>query len=167
MKTLVFLVMMSIGLMSMNAQNWYAGGSIGFFDTNASGKNSATFLLAPEAGYWFTNSMALGVALDMEFYKHYTGISISPYLRYSYFSIDKLSLFLDAGGTIPAGDFKNWKVGIEPGISFDISDRFTILSHMGFLGYRKFNERNSEGKKIHQTGLWLTNDLSFSLFYKF
>ena len=151
----------------MQAENWYAGGTLGFFDTNATGSNKATFIVSPEAGYWFTNNVALGVALDMEFYSHYTGISISPYLRYAYLTMGKVQLFVDGGGTIPAGDAKNWKVGLEPGIAFNINERITVLSHLGFLGYRKFNERNIKGDKIHQTGLSITNQLSLSLFYNF
>ena len=42
-----------------------------------------------------------------------------------------------------------------------------VLSHLGFLGYRKLHDRNVNGKKIHETGLVLTNDLTFSLFYNF
>ena len=159
--------MMFLGVIAMQAENWYAGGSLGFYDTNATGKSKATFLVAPEAGYWFTDNLALGVSLDMLFYKDYTGINISPYLRYSYYTMGKVSFFIDGGGTIAAADSKGWKLGLEPGIAFNINERITVLSHLGFLGYQKLNDTNHLGKKIHITGLALTNDLSFSIFYNF
>ncbi len=167
MKNLVLFSLLVLGIGSAKAENWYVGGSLGLYDTNVTGENSMTFQFAPELGYWFADNMAVGVTLDMDFHKDFSGLSISPYLRYSFYSIGKLSCFVDGIGTIPAGDYKNWKIGVQPGIAFNINDKFAVVSHLGFLGYRQFNNRNIEGDKVYQAGLWVSNDLSFSFYYNF
>ena len=167
MKKLLFTALIFLVALSMQAQNWYAGGSVGINGTNAKGESSAYFLLAPEAGYWFTDNFAFGASVDMEFYKHYTGIRIAPYVRYAYWKYNNLSLFADAGFGINCADAKGWDIGVKPGIAYTFGDKITVLSHLGFVGYTKTNDRNIKGDKIHMAGFMFTNLLSFSMFYNF
>ena len=93
------------------------------------------------------------------------GYAINPYARYTFYRTGNLSLFADAGFAYAkleqAGyDAKGWEVGIDPGIAYNLSEKFSITAKFGYLGYSDIEE----SKKF---GLSLDNDISFSLYYSF
>ena len=66
---------------------------------------------------------------------------------------------LDVGST-PTG--AGFEIGFKPGISFNLTDNFSLVAHYGFLGYRtKYNGSSVSGLSLSG------NEISLSLYYCF
>lgn len=134
----------------------YLGGSIGL--NREPSDNQTTFTIAPELGYNFNEQWAVGGTLD--FTHLYTDgmstnlFSIEPYARYSYFTYDRVRLFVDGGfgvgfGKSKEGDYKSdtytvYNIGFRPGVAFDINEKAGLVAHFGFLGYQGGNDAAKE-----------------------
>ena len=174
-----FLVAAIMAIMSLGAfaQDWYAGGSVGFWRN--SGKNETTFNILPEIGYNLTNKVAVGAVVGYS-YNYFDKVNrhlieIDPYLRYSFYKNSRINVFVDGGVDLGFGvskvDHHSSKtavvfgVGFKPGIAYNFTDRFSIVAHVGFLGYHGGNKASHEPDT---GGFYLDgNDLSFGLYYNF
>ena len=129
----------------------YVGGTFNITTTsnednlaNTSAKTS-TITLAPHAGYWLSDKMAVGgylnLALGSPAYKTSRfGFGITPYVRYVLLSFDKLNLLAEGGinfftqtdkdTSMPGGYVKDTDVtfGIyaEPVVTYALNDKFTL-----------------------------------------
>ena len=55
-----------------------------------------------------------------------------------------------------------FEIGFKPGISFNLTDNFSLVAHYGFLGYRtKYNGSSVSGLSLSG------NEISLSLYYCF
>ncbi len=121
-------------------------------------------------GYDFNKRWSIGLALGFEYldagyYGSASVFTFSPYARWNYMNKGIFSLFLDGGFGFAFNDMEGFQIGITPGLSLRISDHFTFLAHIGFLGYRQdyFNGGFGEGY-----GLQLSSqDLKIGFYYKF
>lgn len=173
---------------SASADNWYAGGNIGFWHESGEGKELSTneFFIQPEVGYNINSQWAvgLGIGYDLKGFcnakttDHF--FNFDPYARFSYFrtSNNLVQLFVDgtvgfgAGVRNHDGDSSDtalkWHVGFRPGVAFNVTDRFSIVAHLGFLGY---NGANDEAKAMgyrNEGGLkFTTNDLKLGFYFNF
>ncbi len=168
------------------AGNWYAGGSIGFM--HRSDKEDGTtneFTVQPEVGYNFNDRWAFGGRVGYT-YRNYAGqdvnlniFNINPYARFTYYrtSNNLVQLFVDGtvgvglGSTSQSGSSGtacSYEVGLLPGIAFNITDHFTILAHLGFVGYHGANNRAKEGGEPEYGGVnFSSKNLSVGLYYNF
>lgn len=120
-----------------------------------------------------------------------TGFSIAPYARYTFVKWGKVGLFADAQfayshstakGDIPAdhnmvieGKYteNEWSLGIIPGVSFDVNEKISLVTKIGWLGYSSAKPELEAGdmkQKYNASsnfGLNLTNNVEFALFYNF
>ena len=155
------------------AAQWYVGGSLGYHS------ESSTDLLhfSPEAGYSFNPHWTVGLStslqnltyqvrvLDPNDANHYITEKrsnfycfLNPYVRYTFLRMDRLSFFADAAASFDANHgFSVYYLGLRPGMSYQLTDHFTAVAHLGFIG------------SDHQTfkaeaGL---DNLEFSLYYLF
>lgn len=191
MKKVLAMVVLAIASLGAAAQNSniYVGGSIGFWhDSHDNSTNASTnhFVILPEIGYNFNSSWALGAQLGYD-YTHLCGQGVStnifqfnPYLRYTYFrsSNNLISLFVDGAVGFGAGwthyeddDSKTavtWNIGFRPGISVNLSDNFSLVAHVGMLGYEGANNAAKEAGYSNKGGLMLNgNNLTFGFYYTF
>jgi len=97
MKKGLLLIVVMVAAIAVKAQDIYVGGSFNVW-RNSTG-NTTSFKVAPEIGYNFNETWALGAELD---YSHdYNGslstnaFSVAPYIRWSYYQNDAVRLFLD------------------------------------------------------------------------
>ena len=155
------------------AAQWYVGGSLGYHS------ESSTDLLhfSPEAGYSFNPRWTVGLGASLQNLTHqviildpndanlhiaekrsYFYCFLNPYVRFTFLRMDRLSFFADAAASFDANHgFSVYYLGLRPGMSYQLTDHFTAVAHIGFIG------------SYHQTfkaeaGL---NNLEFSLYYQF
>lgn len=177
-KFFVLTVIILIGLFVVNtakAQNsgWWLGGKVGYWHDKAdNGSKTDHFSIAPEFGYDFNARWSLGASLGYEALNtklngdkdNNNVFIIAPYARYKYYNSGILTLFVDGGFGIAAGDADGFQIGVSPGLAVKITDRFSFLTSVGYLGYKK-DHFNNGGEGF---GLSLaSSDLKFGFFYSF
>ncbi len=168
-----------VAVMSLTAaaQNWYAGGNVGFWRNST--ENETEFNLLPEVGYNLNSTWAVGATVGYT-HNYNDGFSrnlgkIQPYARYTYFGNEKVSLFVDGGIDLGFGASKfggessdtavTYGIGIKPGLSYHISSKFSLVAHLGFIGYQGGNDASHAAD---QGGIkFNTNDLTFGFYYHF
>ncbi len=161
---------------TMNAQV-YVGGSVGFETTSQDGNSSTNFKILPEIGYNLNEDWAVGITLGYSQNKDFSDVKtkmfqISPYARYTVAKLDKVNIFVD--GTVGymhydlAGTKSNaFEVGLKPGVSVNLNDKLSFVSHLGFLGYQ-YAKADVDGAKAANTfGFDFSNNISFGLYYNF
>lgn len=171
MKKGLLLVVVMLATIAVKAQDIYVGGSLNVW-RNSTG-NTTSFKVAPEIGYNFNETWALGAELN---YSHNyvnqsttNSVSIAPYIRWSYYQNDAVRLFLDGAAAIGFNKVKDGdtskagQVGLRPGIAVKLNDNFSFIAKYGFLGYRR--NVSTAGDSF---GLALTSeDLSIGFHYTF
>lgn len=196
-KIFTFALVCAAALGSMNtakAENWYTGGSIGFWHEAEKGKfDTNQFTIKPELGYNINDTWAVGATIGYT-YKHWCGakntharvtedlniFEISPYARWSYFRTGNnlVQLFVDGGvgfgigaTDYAHGDSKTavtWNVGFRPGVAFNITKQFSIVTHLGFLGYKGANNAAYDAGEKRQGGVMFdTRDLNIGFYFNF
>ena len=170
-KIAVFLFVAMVAL-SAKAQV-YVGGSLGFWH-NDDGKGKTTSIIAPEIGYNINPKWSIGGTVILSHTKldkyNTNGFGIAPYARYSYYENERVRLFVDGGfGLSSKKEFNSdereggFEIGLKPGFSLKLNDKFSVLAKCGFLGYRDDYLMGEDG-----TGLSLSGEnLSFGLYYQF
>ena len=117
-------IVAAFAAVSMNAQDFYVGGQLGFTSTTNTSEVStggstvsndlknSQFIIGPEFGIKLGDNMAVGVALSYGHGSKEANINteyktnnfeIKPYFRYSFLQWDKLSLFADAQVGVSSG----------------------------------------------------------------
>jgi hypothetical protein len=161
-------------LTGMNAQTykWWAGGHTTLWtgDSWWGGKVN-TFIVAPEVGYLLSPkfTIAASVGFYSEYYKNPSsseiGMVLNPYMRYTAFKQGILLGFIDGGVDVGLGDFDGFQFGFKPGVALLLTERFTIATQFGFLGY---NDGKEIGNRKQGFGLDLSGYCStIAFFYSF
>ncbi len=184
MKKLLAIALVALVSLGVSAQNkFYVGGEAGFVHDGEDNTNELSLL--PEIGYNLTDNLAVGTVIGWQ-YKHFNGEGIStnlfrfnPYLRYTYFktSNNLVNLFIDGavgvglGWTSTDDDDSDtavvWEIGLKPGVAINLTDRFSLVAHIGMLGYRGVNDA-AKPAYHSKGGLDLSgNNLSFGFYYHF
>ena len=181
MKKIITTVMLAVAAICSTAQagDFYLGGAVGFMH-----KSQKIPPLA-EPGYSFNDKWGVGGTIGYT-YRNLAGqdtnfnlFSINPYARFTYFrtSNDLIALFIDGsvgfgiGSTSYNGDTSTavtYEIGFKPGIAINITDHFSIVSHIGFLGYHGANDNAKDGGEPEYGGInFDSNHLDIGLYYTF
>ena len=189
MKKLFTLALVAIAALGASAQDAYIGGRFGFMHEENRGKAATNeFSILPEFGYNINKSWAVGTTIGYE-YTHWNGtgtdlhlFNFNPYARWSFFrtSNNLVQLFVDGGAGIGLGQYDygkdnddnhtavTWNVGLRPGVAINLTNKFSIVAHMGFLGYEGANNAAYDGGKPRRGGFMLDgNDLTLGFYYNF
>lgn len=189
MKKILTLAVVAIAsVFGASAGDGYIGGSIGYWHNEETGKVSTNaFTILPELGYNFNDRWAIGTTIGYD-YTHWCGtdtdlhlFEFNPYARFTYFrsSNNLVQLFVDGGAGIGVGsyDYGNgnesstavtWNVGFRPGVAFNFTNNFSLVAHIGFLGYKGANNAAFAAECPREGGLFLnSNDLSLGFYYNF
>ena len=160
---------MAVAMFSIAASaQVYVGGSLSVWNDDDADKTG--FFIAPEVGYNINSNWAVGIELayadkNASSYGAST-FAVSPYARYTYFNQGVVSLFVDGGfsyATIDAdGVDDGFNIGLKPGFAVKLSDKFSLVSKFGFLGYASDYPNVGTG-----FGLDFTNNVSFGFFVNF
>ena len=176
---------------TMNAQVW-VGGEVGFTSDHQNGVGTENvFTIKPEIGYSLDEKFDVALAIGYthssdkinknlgggKFYAN--AFEINPYVRYKFVKAGNFFAFIDGGisyaTTHYSGRYQGEKasknenafgVSIVPGIAYSVSDKVTLVSHLGEGLY--FN--HAWMKDVYRTnsvGLRLFNGISFGAYYNF
>ena len=158
-------------LTGVNAQtyNFWAGGRT----TLWAGDDKGTVIIAPEVGYHLNSQFTVAASIGIHSVKYknghpskgYTDVVLNPYLRYTAFKKGMLLGFIDGGVEFGLGDIEGVEIGFKPGVALALTDRVTIATQFGFIGY-------NDGKMIGGRGKGFGLDLSgyrssIAFFYSF
>ena len=173
----MLMAVMAIMSLTAAAQNWYAGGNVGFWRNST--ENTTEFSILPELGYNLNSTWAIGASFGYG-HTYEEGLSINlgkinPYVRYSFFNNEKDNLFCDGGVDLGFGASKyegessdtavTYGIGFKPGFSYNISSKFSLVAHLGFLGYQGGNDASHAAD---EGGLTLNlNNVAFGFYYNF
>lgn len=192
MKKILTIAAVALAACSTNAfaenEGFYLGGSVGFMHQSEAGKPSVnTFTILPEVGYNFNSTWAVGTTIGYE-HKHWcnkeTSLNLfefNPYARWTFFrtSNNLVQLFVDGGAGIGTGRYSYdgddnehtaviWNAGFRPGIAINVTEKFSVLAHLGFLGYKGANNAAFDAGYNRMGGIAFdTNDLTLGFYYNF
>ena len=176
---------------TMNAQVW-VGGEVGFTSEHLNGVGTENiFNVKPEIGYSLNEKFDVAIALgyshssdkmnkNFGVAKFFTNsFEINPYLRYKFVKAGNFFAFIDGGinyaTTHYSGRFNGEKlsknenefgVSIVPGIAYSVSEKVTLVSHLGEGLYYNHQWMKDE---YHQNnfGFRLFNGITFGAYYNF
>ena len=142
-KIVISIIALATAAFSANAQ-WYAGGSLSFGFESSKGISTASFSIAPEGGYKLSDKCSIGLILGISTASatssdEKSGVftwDLSPYFRCNFVKFGPVALFGETVATF--GTFCSefaWGIGIQPGLTVDINDKWAFVSRIGRLGY--------------------------------
>jgi long-subunit fatty acid transport protein len=147
-KKIVLLLFVVCATMSVSAQV-YVGGTAGLWRNNKDDLGLTVFSVAPEVGYNLDEKWAIGAELGYGYAKvqsqkfNANVLHFSPYARYTCYEAGIVRLFLDGGLGIASvkvngvSDRENgFEIGVKPGVAIKLTDKFSLIAKVGFLGYR-------------------------------
>lgn len=155
-KIVISIIALATAAFSANAQ-WYAGGSLGFGFESSKGISTASFSIAPEGGYKLSDKCSIGLVFGISTASatssdEKSGVftwDLSPYFRCNFVKFGPVALFGEAvatfgtvGSSITVDGNRMshspefaWGIGIQPGLTVDINDKWAFISRIGRLGY--------------------------------
>lgn len=110
------------------------------------------FYIAPEIGYEFSK-FAVGISfgyinkIATKEYSDHTvetittkGIEAIPYFRWNAIEVGTVAFFLDTSFnyskiSVSSVDKNGFRIAVQPGLSFDMTDRLSAMLHFGLIGY--------------------------------
>ena len=189
-KIVLSIVIAAASFISASAQT-YLGGNLGVWCDNSGSKNLTTYSISPEIGYELNSKWEIGLSIGLNGGFKQDGdnsafsMNVTPYARYIFAKAGKVDFFCDGAVGITAGnctgiydgsaDFYDGtdsenrtavSVGLKPGFRFNMTDNWSLISHIGFLGYSS-NDDHVFGAMTPGFGFVLQNAVSFGLFYHF
>ena len=181
MKKIIAFAIAAIVSLGAAAQDIYVGGSIGAWRNGTD--HVTTMGILPEIGYNLSDKTAIGTTIGWSHYHDSSKVTtnlfqIEPYYRYSFFKSGIVSLFVDGTAGVGVGrtsyDGENgkaavtWEIGLKPGISVALSEKCSVVAHVGMLGYQGANHAAKDGGADEGWGLRLSgNNLTFGFYYTF
>lgn len=167
------------------ATKQYIGGSFSlWYEAGQNGSSGAfTAAIVPTYGWSFNKSWGIGVAAGYE--RTFTdGATVNsavlrPYVRWTYLNTSRFHLFLDGGFSLITGSVSTsgggssngtlvFKFGVTPGLMFDMTENFSLVAHVGFVGVQAANDNARAAGYSRGGGVQLTpNTLDFGLIYNF
>ena len=160
----------------------YVGGTVGLNRNTTD--NVTEFTIAPEIGYNVSPKWAFATGLGYT-YKYDSGFKsnvfqVNPYARYTYFRTDNnlVSLFLDGGVDLGFGKASYeddhsktvvlFGIGVKPGVSFNLTENFSLVAHFGFLGYYGGNHAAQDAGNPERFGFDFSSaNLNLGFYYTY
>ena len=156
--------------------------------------SGADFNLIPEIGYTLNDKFDIAVAIGIahnngngkayagtEGYDVYVGalddvnrnaFTLNPYVRYKFSNAGDFTFFVDGGFSYTmihySGNDDNgnqWSLGFKPGIAYNISDKVSLVAHIGRLDYNFFKQGDIKNNEFNMgvSG----NNLTFGAYVSF
>ncbi len=178
MKKVLMTMFAAVAALSMNAQV-YLGGGVNFQGQSYDGNSTTLFTITPEIGYTLDENSALGLAIGFgtkgKDDAKINAFSVNPYYRYNFLKTEKVNLFIDGSfkfdyqkGDGVSKDYKQtgWSLGVRPGVAFNVNNKISFVSTLGFLGYSSV--KPDGGKATNTYGVnFDASTVNFGLYYNF
>lgn len=138
MKTSIILAIVSLFafVQAANAQ-FYVGGSFHVATQFTESQNNTQIGFSPDLGYTI-GDWCIGSVFEISSISGLSksfGFTANPYVEYFFWSSGALSFFVEGGVGLTWGEHFSCYPYIAPGICFDVSDHWSVLGHIGRLGY--------------------------------
>ena len=196
MKKIFMMAVMAVAALTANAQVW-VGGEVGFtsshVNTNVAGitdhETVKEFVLNPEVGYSLNDKFDVAIKLSYAYasekeyarslgktYDNVNTWTVNPYVRYKFVKAGNFFAFVDGGIAYSTAHVKGVKknvnvfgVNITPGIAYSVSNKVTLVSHLGEgLYYNHTWKGTDEGKEVgfhaNNVGFHLFNGITFGAY---
>src|SRR5574344_742611 len=164
----IFMSMIAIAMAVSASAQVYVGGTVGFGSVKT-GSNDAknTYKIAPEIGYQINDLWSAGVAFgfakgDCDFQKTGTYINsdhvttgndattdpitkfVNPYVRYKFAKVGPVDFNAEMEFTYAHTNNlgSNIEVGLRPVIAFNLNQHFSLISKIGFIGYKDYKPKD-------------------------
>lgn len=174
MKKMLLMVVFAMTALFAQAQI-YVGGGIGLWHDHDA--DETLFSITPEVGYEFNHKWAVGAEIG---YSHalkeiddydftVNAFVFAPYARFSFYENKVVRLFLDMGMGVSSYKAKHhdsecgFEIGIKPGLAIKLNKNFSLVTKVGFAGYRDDYYHGADGFGVVLDG----EDLSFGIEYTF
>lgn len=172
MKKILLLMFVIMAALSAKAQDMYLGGGISLWIDDDADKTS--FSISPEFGYNLNSQWAVGGSLFFSHEENDPGnnvnsFALAPYARYSFYENKVIRLFLDMGFGFSTTKVKHedsyngFEIGVKPGVAIKLNEKFSLITKVGFAGYRDDYYHGKNGLGVGLDG----SDISFGLYYSF
>ena len=171
MRKVLFVLVMLVSALAAQAQEMYLGGGISLWRNDDADRTK--FSIAPEFGYNLNSRWAGGGELVFSHsYEDGTSLNsfaLAPYARFSFYENKIVRLFLDMGfgfSTTAVKDMDNYngfEIGVKPGISIKLNNHFSLISKIGFAGFRDDYFRGENGLGVDLDG----ENISIGIDYEF
>lgn len=156
----ILLMLVCITLMA-NAQA-YVGGTLGIAVANSSydgsSSTSSAFAIAPEAGYYFNKTWAVGASVGVQYQNiSDTGITtftILPYVRANFAHASVFDFFAELGVGYSHESTDGYGLGgvivaLRPGFTAHLSNSFALVGRTTLLQYSNYDGVNGIGFAIN------------------
>ena len=97
--------------------------------------------------------------------------TINPYVRYKFANAGDFTFFVDGGFSYTmihysgADDNGNqWAIGFKPGIAYSLTDKVSLVAHVGDLGYSFYKCGDT---KSNAFDMGISNNISFGAYVSF
>lgn len=179
MKKILALAAAAVIGLSAQAKDLYIGGSVGVWHNETKDETTANIL--PEIGYNLSDKWAIGTTIGYKYYghskTHNNSFVFNPYARFSYFKSGIVTLFVDGGVDMAfgrtsynghSGDTSAaFGIGFRPGVAVNLNQKFSLVAHLGRLGFDLGNDAAEAGGFDKGYGLNLYNNINFGFYYNF
>ena len=165
---------------SASAQQVYVGGTLGIGVSKVKGGDEVTtYKVLPEVGYSFNDDWAIGtvlgwgkgnpVSVDDAKTTQARFFTVSPYVRYTFMNYRFVNVFVDGGVGYTHyndADASLVNIGLAPGVSINLNEHLSFVTHVGFLGWKHVEPKTGKGSDAF--GLAVDgNNITFGLYYNF
>lgn len=173
----IFL-MAAVAMMSLaaNAQVW-VGGEVELSSKHINGAENSSSVVSfvPEIGYKLSDNIDVALGIGFSHSNPASGKNVNtfvfnPYVRYTAVKAGNFSAFIDGGINYGSqhtkGAEKNANtlgISIAPGISYAVSDKVTLVSHLGDGLYYQHSWMTNVVRS-NDFGLKLFNGISFGAY---
>lgn len=167
----------------------FLSGTVGFSSESTGDAKTTGFNIAPSAGYFVNENIAVGLSLGYNSLKNevpsnpvtseskYTSFGVGAFGRYYFTPGNSFSLFGQLGVGYESGKLEqnsdesktdSFNIGVAPGINYFVSEHFALEATFGILGYStsKPDFDGADSTNSFDFGLNLDN-INFGIVYKF
>ena len=178
------MAVMAVAAISANAQVWI-GGEVGLTSSHVNGVGTTkAFTLQPEAGYSLSDKFDVAIKLGYSYasekeyktsfgpqsYSNVNTWEINPYVRYKFVKAGNFFAFVDGGLGYATTHYQGvsnnenkFGVYVVPGIAYSVSNKVTLVSHIGDGLYYK-HEWVKDVARSNDFGFNLLNQISFGAY---
>lgn len=126
----------------------YVGGTVGISSNKVGGGDSkVAYKLMPEIGYQFNEKWSAGLDFGLQKGEtckiaevgDATVYQVAPYARYNFVNSKLIDVFVEGTvgyARVTKSDIDIFEIGLKPGVAVNLSDKFSLITKVGFLGYR-------------------------------
>ena len=157
-KTILMAIVGLFAFVHSASAQFYVGGSF-HINSRLSEEKSLYIGFSPDLGYT-VGDWCFGSVLDLAIQDGGAAFTATPYVEYYFWNSGPVSFFVEGGVGLTWDKVFSYNPYVAPGISFAISDHWSVLGHIGRLGYDSLT-------KSLEFSISKAASLSLGLYYSF